>query len=170
MVSPSPMTQRSPSRPAMPRIGEPLLDAETRSVSPIGTAVAASAAGMSGAEFEALERAAEKAQTPFMQKVQEPQPPPPASATPRRTPSSRPAPASYKRSISPVPGARRTPVPPNDPNASPGRYGQSRPAAVFANRPAEGMSIFGEDLISEKSLDEVILSYLAEDLDSADKK
>jgi hypothetical protein len=27
-------------------------------------------------------------------------------------------------------------------------------------------SLFGEDYVSEKSLDEVILSYLAEDLDS----
>jgi hypothetical protein len=33
------------------------------------------------------------------------------------------------------------------------------------------VSIFGEDLISEKSLDEVILGYLAEDLDvPSDKK
>lgn len=48
-----------------------------------------------------------------------------------------------------------------------GRYAQTRPAAIFAsNRPAEG-SIFGEDLISEKSLDEVILSYLAEDLEES---
>jgi hypothetical protein len=28
----------------------------------------------------------------------------------------------------------------------------------------DGETIFGEDLISEKSLDEVILSYLAEDM------
>ena len=34
-------------------------------------------------------------------------------------------------------------------------------AAVEAAKPT---TIFGEDLISEKSLDEVILSYLAEDL------
>ena len=31
-------------------------------------------------------------------------------------------------------------------------------------------SIFGEDLISEKSLDEVILSYLSEDLETAGTK
>ena len=44
------------------------------------------------------------------------------------------------------------------------RYAPSRPASIFATtRPQEGASIFGEDLISEKSLDEVILSYLAED-------
>lgn len=52
-----------------------------------------------------------------------------------------------------------------------GRYAPSRPSSIFATtRPAEGASIFGEDLISEKSLDEVILSYLAEDLDGPQEK
>ena len=37
-------------------------------------------------------------------------------------------------------------------------------------RPQQGSSIFGEDLISDKSLDEVILSYLAEDLEPAPEK
>jgi hypothetical protein len=63
--------------------------------------------------------------------------------------------------------AKRAPTP----SASPGaagdrRYAPSRPAAIFGQtRPQQGKSIFGEDLISDKSLDEVILSYLAEDLD-----
>lgn len=48
------------------------------------------------------------------------------------------------------------------------RYGATRPAAApRSNRPARpdpsSESIFGGDLLSEKSLDEVILSYLAED-------
>jgi hypothetical protein len=53
-----------------------------------------------------------------------------------------------------------------------GRYAASRPAALFANaRNADaGGSIFGDDLISEKSLDEVILSYLSDDLDSSSSK
>jgi hypothetical protein len=53
-----------------------------------------------------------------------------------------------------------------------GRYAASRPAAIFANaRNADaGGSIFGDDLISEKSLDEVILSYLSDDLDSSGSK
>lgn len=38
------------------------------------------------------------------------------------------------------------------------------PDEVPAEKPARVDTIFGEDLISEKSLDEVILSYLAEDL------
>jgi len=39
---------------------------------------------------------------------------------------------------------------------------RAQPAPVLHNDGAE--TLFGEDLISEKSLDEVILSYLAEDL------
>ncbi len=45
-----------------------------------------------------------------------------------------------------------------------GRYAPSRPAAIFTATPDQG-SIFGSSSISEQSLDEVILSYLAEDLD-----
>lgn len=45
-----------------------------------------------------------------------------------------------------------------------GRYAQTRPANIFSA--AQGStSIFGGDLVSERSLDEVILGYLAEDLD-----
>ena len=53
-----------------------------------------------------------------------------------------------------------------------GRYAASRPAAIFASgRNADaGGSIFGDDLISEKSLDEVILSYLSDDLDTSTSK
>jgi len=49
------------------------------------------------------------------------------------------------------------------------KYQETRPAQAKAppaapkSKPPE--SIFGSDLLSEKSLDEVILSYLAEDLD-----
>lgn len=48
------------------------------------------------------------------------------------------------------------------------RYAQSRPTAIFGDIPPAGSSIFGERNVSEKSLDEVILSYLAEDLDAND--
>jgi len=64
-----------------------------------------------------------------------------------------------------------SPAPARAAAPSPGRYAPSRPASIFATtRPQEGASIFGEDLISEKSLDEVILSYLAEDLDGPVEK
>ena len=48
----------------------------------------------------------------------------------------------------------------------------SRPAAVFAGgrNPEAGGSIFGDDTISEKSLDEVILSYLSDDLETSSPK
>ncbi len=43
-----------------------------------------------------------------------------------------------------------------------------RPAAQFAGAPeARARSIFGDEAISEQTLDEVILSYLAEDLDGS---
>ena len=57
----------------------------------------------------------------------------------------------------------RLPVP-HDPRDLPPEVLAARqePAPVMRNDGAE--TLFGEDLISEKSLDEVILSYLAEDL------
>ena len=115
-------------------------------------------------DLEALERAAQEVQTPFFQQMQD-LPPPPAAVLAKK-PSGSHSSASL-RAVSPDSRA------PSDPpaNPSPGRYAQPRPAAVFgATRPAEGVSIFGEDLISEKSLDEVILSYLAEDLDTPSEK
>ncbi len=69
--------------------------------------------------------------------------------------------------------ASRPSSPPASPAPqSPGRYQTTRsarppaPAAATGSKPPE--SIFGGDLLSEKSLDEVILSYLAEDLDEED--
>ncbi|MEM9194511.1 MAG: hypothetical protein AAGF12_35365 [Myxococcota bacterium] len=53
------------------------------------------------------------------------------------------------------------------PPVSSGRYQTTQPAEVAGAttvKPSE--SIFGGDLLSEKSLDEVILSYLAEDLEN----
>ena len=56
------------------------------------------------------------------------------------------------------------PVQPPPPRVIPPEVLAARqePAPVLRNDGAE--TLFGEDLISEKSLDEVILSYLAEDL------
>ncbi len=45
----------------------------------------------------------------------------------------------------------------------------NRPAAIFGQAKPQQSSIFGEDIISDKSLDEVILSYLAEDLEEPSK-
>jgi hypothetical protein len=82
---------------------------------------------------------------------------PPPSQRPRK--GSSPAPAAVRQSKS-APPAR-----------SEGRYAPARPAAIFGqSRAPHNPSLFGEDLISDKSLDEVILSYLAEDLEPSDKK
>jgi hypothetical protein len=88
---------------------------------------------------------------------------PPAAAARRGTTPRPPPPSAGKAGLARPPGRPRT-VPP--PSAG------ARPAAAFGTgKPPRGGSIFGEDLISDKSLDEVILSYLAEDLDPpADKK
>jgi hypothetical protein len=83
-----------------------------------------------------------------------------------------PPPAREQPAVAEEPRARKADPESRGKNPSSGRYVASRPAALFANsRPAEGGgSIFGDDLISEKSLDEVILSYLSEDLESTSPK
>ncbi|WP_437631833.1 hypothetical protein [Sorangium sp. So ce854] len=124
-------------------------------------------------DLDALERAAAEAQTPFFQQIQD-LPPPPASVIGRRTESASSGAGVYSN-VHPeqaaAPPAPTVAVEHYAGGPGSGRYAASRPASIFAtNRPAEGASIFGEDLISEKSLDEVILSYLAEDLDSPPEK
>jgi hypothetical protein len=60
---------------------------------------------------------------------------------------------------------RRPTVPPAAKGES-GRYAPTRPAAIFgSNGKPPAPSVFGDELVSDKSLDEVILSYLAEDLE-----
>jgi hypothetical protein len=132
-------------------------------------------------DIEALERAAAAANavSPVLRNASD-LPPPPANLFRERT-------ASGKYRITPSPqSAAPSPAPPH--KAMPGpvqarrasqttvaavgerRYAPTRPASIFGQaRPQQGKTIFGEDLISDKSLDEVILSYLAEDLDT-DKK
>ncbi len=120
-------------------------------------------------DLDALERAAVEAQNPVVMRQHE-LPPPPAAVLGKKQ-ATRPAGGySVTTSTTPTQGTPRQGQGVLPPGA--GRYAPSRPAAIFANsRPQDGASIFGEDLISEKSLDEVILSYLAEDLDGpGDKK
>jgi hypothetical protein len=118
-----------------------------------------------------LERAAAEApeahqSSPRMQVVSDANdlPPPPASVI------SRPKPEGGYREVT---GSSRPPSG-KHPAARPAstKLPAARPASIFAStsRPPEGRSIFGEDLISEKSLDEVILSYLAEDLEGTPSK
>jgi hypothetical protein len=83
-----------------------------------------------------------------------------------RPPSARPpTPRAPSLRPSAAPAAGSPSRPPS------GRYAMTRPASIFATSkpsPSNG-SLFGEDLISERSLDEVILAYLAEDLDGEKK-
>jgi len=63
-----------------------------------------------------------------------------------------------------APGPRKS-VPPRSRPPQPRPQAQ-RPSANFASAPeARARSIFGDEAISEQTLDEVILSYLAEDLE-----
>jgi hypothetical protein len=86
-----------------------------------------------------------------------------------RPPSNRPRKGATPRPPKPLPQKSDRPAAaPAD--AGQGRYAPARPAAIFGQARPQQSSIFGEDLISDKSLDEVILSYLAEDLGSDAKK
>jgi hypothetical protein len=85
--------------------------------------------------------------------------PPPVAPEPRPAPAARAAP--------PVSPPAREPTPPV-PAAS--RYAITRPASIFGqSRPLRGRSVFGDDLVNDKSLDEVILSYLAAELENEKK-
>ena len=129
---------RVSDRPEPPR---PLSNPNLRKVAP-------SAPPPAGAAFDldvaALERLPHRATQPSPERSE-----PPASARPLR--KSNPPP----RKLRPNPAAASAPP-------------VSRPSARFAAAPStRSPSIFGEGVISEQSLDEVILSYLAEDLDGS---
>jgi hypothetical protein len=133
-------------------------------------------------DIDAVERAAAAASTssPSL-RVSADLPPPPANLFREKPAAGKYRVTSPPRAIAPGPVAARTSSSSQVPAAkvarAPGggergerRYAPTRPASIFGQaRPQQGKSIFGEDLISDKSLDEVILSYLAEDLDG-DKK
>jgi hypothetical protein len=99
-------------------------------------------------DVAALERLPPRPPLPRLDRTPEP-----PSARPLRK-SNHPAPARK----GPAQVAGKAPPPPS----------LSRPASRFAAVPSKSaQSIFGDGAISEQSLDEVILSYLAEDLDGS---
>ncbi|HEY3822338.1 MAG TPA: hypothetical protein VGL81_34470 [Polyangiaceae bacterium] len=128
-------------------------------------------------DIDALERAAAASAASPVLRAASDLPPPPANLFRERSNSG----GKYRMTPVPPETTSKAPtLPPRAPAtgaAPPGRrpasapaadrrYAPTRPAAIFGqSRPQQGKSIFGEDLISDKSLDEVILSYLAEDLD-----
>jgi hypothetical protein len=98
-----------------------------------------------------------------------PLPAPAAAPAPRPAPAAAPpAPAGPGPRGAPAPAARGAPPPPRAPApaAAAGRPPAAPPRPAEPRAPArdDAQAGFGEDLISEKSLDEVILSYLAEDM------
>ena len=97
--------------------------------------------------------------------------PPAAQSAPAISAPRAPTPAPSAVSAKPSAAPARKPAPSATPAAGERRYAPTRPAAIFSQaRPQPSKSAFGDDLISDKSLDEVILSYLAEDLDDKKKK
>ncbi len=88
----------------------------------------------------------------------------PGSRSGRSAPS---APARGEKS--PQPSRVSTRAPARTPAEA--RYAPARPAAIFGStqRP-QPQSLFSDELVSDKSLDEVILSYLAEDLEPPRRK
>lgn len=187
-AEPAPQSRKRPaSRPTL-EVDPALIHGATAPAMPQASSI--------DLDLDALERAAAEAQTPIFQQIQDLPPPPAAvlgakkgspggysvrsplpptppptreSVKPGDAHDSAPRPSFYEAPKPHISPRRTSPQPPPPP---PARYAPSRPASIFATtRPQEGSSIFGEDLISEKSLDEVILSYLAEDLDApGDKK
>ncbi len=103
----------------------------------------------------------------------------PSSPAQRTASELPPPPADLLRQKTGAPGVRSSVPPPlparRSPSVAPGasaerRYAPTRPASIFGQaRPQQGKSIFGEDLMGDKSLDEVILSYLADDVEGEKK-
>jgi hypothetical protein len=83
-----------------------------------------------------------------------------------RTPEP-PSPRPLRKS-NPAPARKSRPSPPQTAGKGSPPPSLSRPSSRFAAGPSKtAQSIFGDGVISEQSLDEVILSYLAEDLDGS---
>ncbi len=126
-------------------------------------------------DLDRLERATAAASTAAALRPQSDLPPPPgnllrektAKGTYRVTPSSAaPGTSSSSRgaSSSRPAGATSTSAPPS---GASGRPGAARPASSFGQARPQGQSMFGE--MTDKSLDEVILSYLAAELETEKK-
>jgi hypothetical protein len=93
---------------------------------------------------------------------------PPKPPLPRLDRTPEPASTRPLRKSNPAPARKSRPSPAQAPGKAPPPPNLSRPASRFAAGPSKSaQSIFGDGVISEQSLDEVILSYLAEDLDGS---
>ncbi len=126
-------------------------------------------------DLEAVERAGENDRTGPLFRASDLPPPPKQLFT--KEPGTG---GAYRAVDSDPPPPRSAAKPTSDPKQreagpkapSEGRYAPARPAAIFGSSPSvrPAPSIFSDELISDKSLDEVILSYLAEDLEPPRRK
>lgn len=110
--------------------------------------------------IEIFERAALQVErsSPMFQSTSD-LPPPPATVLSQNRPR-----GAYRALTPSPPSVEPVPEGPASQQQGTGRYVASRPAAIFATaRPFEGGTVFGEDLISDKSLDDVILAFLSEE-------
>jgi len=111
-------------------------------------------------DIEGLERAAFASDAAALgASVATPLPSPPARLVPERASNPPPAIAAV-----PPPVPRATGAPPAATLASErSRYAPTRPASIFGQAlPQQGKSLFGGDVPEDKSLDDVIMSYLGE--------
>jgi|HubBroStandDraft_2_1064218.scaffolds.fasta_scaffold06236_5 hypothetical protein len=180
------------STSTMSFVPQPLAAPGTDSRAAAMTDPAASAAATSASrpgsgelklDIEALERAASGSAAPSPAVRGSELPPPPANLFRDKTTTGKyrvtPPPPADHAAAAPAGARRASPAPPGKAGKSTDapaanaerRYAPTRPASIFGQaKPQQGKSIFGEDVISDKSLDEVILSYLAEDLDTDTSK
>ncbi|UJR79062.1 hypothetical protein [Sandaracinus amylolyticus] len=121
------------------------------------TSVVAPTASRPEVDVDALERAAAQISGGYS---------PPGAAAAKPAPKLPPVPPAPSRTAQPVAVARpATPAAAVTPPSNRPRYQSTQPASVRPRAPKQNESLFGADILSEKSLDEVIMSYLAEDLD-----
>ena len=94
----------------------------------------------------------------------------PGPRTGRREVPAPPPSTRGERAAATARGSVRAPTGSRPPGEA--RYAPARPAAIFGStqRPPPQSSLFSDELVSDKSLDEVILSYLAEDLEPPRQK
>jgi len=107
-------------------------------------------------DVEVLERAAASVQSRSPLFGGEDMPPPPPTVLPTQKPS-----GSY-RAVGVGPSSQAT-------DKNKGHYSAPRPASIFgtASVSESSKTVFGEDVISSKSLDEVIMDFLSEEFDTS---
>ena len=197
LVEEAPVTSRNSRPPVQPDVEEDLtldIDALERAAVELGASNPAfepqsdlppppanlfrAKEGTAGGAYRTLTAKTDEAGPPSRPATRLPSRPPHRTPPPSRVDPAQEKPGTGHPARS-DPRAEKSPPPPRSrpaPAHAPAenRYAPARPAAIFGRaKPKQGNSIFGEDLISDKSLDEVILGYLAEDLDAApedDKK